>query len=158
MSVPTNPLLQIEFEIPFDRVRAEHVEPAIAELLTDARANIEAIAADTAPRNYDNTLRALEKATEHLDYAIGIVRHLEGVATYPELRAAFNAVEPLVSEFYSGIPLHAGLWAAIKTLSESRPKLTPSRQRLLTKTVDSFRRHGAELDEAGKKRLGEIDV
>jgi len=158
MSASTNPLLQVEFEIPFDRVRAEHVEPAIAELLTAARANIEAIAAETVPRNYDNTLRALEKATEHLDYAIGVVRHLEGVATYPELRAAFNAVEPLVSEFYSGIPLHAGLWAAIKTLSESRPKLTPSRQRLLVKTVDSFRRHGAELDEAGKKRLGEIDV
>lgn len=158
MPVADNPLLNINFEIPFDRVRAEHVEPAIAEILTDAQAKIEAIAADPAPRTYDNTLLALEKATEHLDYAIGIVRHLEGVATYPELRAAFNAVEPLVSEFYSGIPLHAGLWMAIKTLNEAHPKLSTTRQRLLTKTVDSFRRHGAELDDAGKKRLGEIDV
>src|ERR1700733_13600665 len=158
MPVSDNPLLHIEFEIPFDRVRAEHVEPANAELLTDARAKIEAIAADPAARTYDNTLLALEKATESLDYAIGIVRHLEGVATYPELRAAFNAVEPLVSEFYSGIPLHAGLWNAIKTLNETQPKLTPARHRLLIKTVDSFRRHGADLDAAGKKRLGEIDV
>ena len=139
-------------------MRAEHVEPAIAELLTDARAKIEAIAADPAPRTYDNTLLALEKATERLDYAIGIVRHLEGVATYPELRAAFNAVEPLASEFYSGIPLHSGLWNAIKALYELHPQLTPARDRLLTKTVESFRRHGAELDEAGKKRLAEIDV
>jgi oligopeptidase A len=158
MPVSDNPLFHIVFEIPFDRVRAEHVEPAVAELLTDARAKIEAIAADPSPPTYDNTLLALEKATERLDYAIGIVRHLEGVATYPELRAAFNAVEPLVSEFYSGIPLHAGLWKAIKALHESQPKLTPPRHRLLTKTVDSFRRHGAELDEAGKKRLAEIDV
>jgi oligopeptidase A len=158
MPVLDNPLLHIEFEIPFDRVRAEHVEPAIAELLADARAKIEAIAADPAPRTYGNTLLALEKATERLDYAMGIVRHLEGVATYPELRAAYNAVEPLVSEFYSLIPLHAGLWKAIKALNESRPLLSPARQRLLTKTVDSFRRHGAELDDAGKSRLAEIDV
>jgi oligopeptidase A len=158
MPVPDNPLLHIEFEIPFDRVRAEHVEPAIARLLADAREKVEAIAADPSPRTYENTLLALEKATEHLDYAIGIVRHLEGVATYPELRTAFNAVEPLVSEFYSGIPLHAGLWKAVKAVHESRPQLSSPRERLLEKTVDSFRRHGAELDEAGKKRLAEIDV
>jgi oligopeptidase A len=36
--------------------------------------------------------------------------------------------------------------------------LEPVRRRFLTKTMDSFRRHGAELDEAGKKRLAEIDV
>jgi oligopeptidase A len=156
--VSDNPLLQINFEIPFDRVRAEHVEPALGELLTDARAKVEAIAADPAPRSYSNTLLALETATERVDYAIGIVRHLEGVATYPELRAAFNAVEPLVSEFYSGIPLHAGLWKAIKALNEAHPELSPARRRLLTKTVESFRRHGADLDAAGKKRLAEIDV
>src|ERR1019366_5842300 len=132
MPVSDNPLLHINFEIPFYRVRAEHVEPAIAELLIDARAKIEALAADPALRTYDNTMLALEKATERLDYAMGIVRHLEGVATYPELRAAFNAVDPLVSEFYSGIPLHAGLWKAIKALHESQPELTPARFRLVT--------------------------
>ena len=153
-----NPLLKINFEIPFDQVRAEHVEPAAAELLADARAKIEAIAADPAPRTYNNTMRALETATERLDYAMGVVRHLEGVATYPELRAAYNAVEPLVSEFYSSIPLHAGLWKAVRTLNESHPSLSPARHRLLVKTVDSFRRHGAELPDAGKKRLAEIDV
>lgn len=153
-----NPLLQIRFEIPFDRVRAEHVEAAIAELLTDARSGIEAIASDPGPRTYNNTLLTLEKATERLDYAMGVVRHLESVATYPELRAAFNAVDPLVSEFYSSIPLHAGLWKAIKALYESHPALSPARDRLLKKTVDSFRRHGAELGDAGKKRLAEIDV
>jgi oligopeptidase A len=158
MSDSQNPLFEIRFEIPFDRVRAEHVEPAITELLKDAQTKVDAVAADPSPRTYDNTLLALEKATERLDYAMGIVRHLEGVATYPELRAAFNAVEPLVSEFYSGIPLHAGLWKALKALDESKPNISPARNRLLHKTVDSFRRHGAELNDAGKKRLAEIDV
>jgi len=156
--VSENPLLKIQFEVPFEQVRAEHVEPATHELLAEARKRIEAIAASPEPRTYENTIFALEKATERLDYAVGVVRHLEGVATYPELRAAFNVMEPMASEFYSGIPLHAGLWKAIKALNDSQPELSPPRRRLLTKTVASFKRHGAELDEAGKKRLSEIDV
>src|SRR5271169_4349566 len=97
----SNPLLHIVFQIPFDQIQVKDVEPAINELLHEARARLEAIASDPRPRTYENTMLALEEMTERLDYAMGIVRHLEGVRTTPELRAAFNAVEPLVSEFYS---------------------------------------------------------
>ncbi len=100
-SDPANPLLSMEFRVPFDRIRAEHVEPAIAELLREARARLEAIAAEPAGRTFENTMRALDTLTEPLDCAMAVVRHLESVATYPELRAAFNAVQPEVSAFYS---------------------------------------------------------
>ena len=99
-----NPLLSIEFPVPFDRVRAAHVEPAMAELLAAARQRLAALAGQPGPRTFENTMRALDHLTEPLDNAIGVVRHLESVATYPELRAAFNAVEPRVSAFYSSIP------------------------------------------------------
>ena len=105
-------------------------------------------------------MHALDKLTEPLDYAMGVVRHLESVATYPELRAAYNAVQPEVSAFYSGIPLNDGLWKRIKAYAATaRPRSsTGARRRFLHKTVDTFRRHGADLDAAGKKRLEEIDV
>ena len=47
MTSPTiaNPLLQIQFQIPFDQIRAENVEPAIAELLADARAELDRLIA-----------------------------------------------------------------------------------------------------------------
>ncbi len=105
-----NPLLNIQFEIPFDRIEPAHVEPAIEQLLKESADNLEALAADSAPRTFANTMLAMEKVTEKLDYAMSVVRHLEGVRTTPELRAAYNAVEPPVSEFYSRIPLHEGLW------------------------------------------------
>ena len=60
----TNPLLEIQFRIPFDRIRAEHVEPAIEELLRDARAKLEALAADTGPHTFENTMLAYEAITE----------------------------------------------------------------------------------------------
>ena len=155
-----NPLLAIAFFVPFDRVRAEHVEPGVAQLLTDAGKRIEAIVADPASRTYANTMLALEKSTENLDYALSVVRHLEAVATSPELRAAWNAVEPETSAFYSRIPLNQGLWNQLKAYAatDEAKALTGARLRFLTKTLDSFRRCGAELDVAGKTRLAEIDV
>lgn len=155
-----NPLLEIRYRIPFDRIRAGHVEPAITALIERGRERLEAIAAGPAPRTFENTMRAIDTMTEPLDYALGIVKHLESVATYPELRAAYNAVQPAASAFYSGIPLHEGLWNSVK-----RYAATPEAQslqgafaRFLTKTMDDFRRHGAELDPAGKARLQQIDV
>ncbi|HKD09412.1 MAG TPA: M3 family metallopeptidase [Bryobacteraceae bacterium] len=155
-----NPLLKIEFEIPFDRVRPEHVEPAIRELIASSQRGIDALVADESERTFDNTMLALESATENLDYALGVVRHLESVATTPDLRAAWNAVEPEASAFYSRIPLNDGLWKQLKQFAETddAKSLTGARKRFLEKTLDSFRRHGADLDEAGKKRLAEIDV
>src|SRR6185295_4460492 len=80
----TNPLLKVEFRVPFDRIRAEHVEPAVAQLLEDARAALERLAVHEFPRTYDNTLGALDDFIEPLDWAMAVIRHLESVATYPE--------------------------------------------------------------------------
>ncbi|MBL8174529.1 MAG: M3 family peptidase, partial [Bryobacterales bacterium] len=150
-----NPLLSIQIPIPFDRIRPEHVEPAMDELLAEAQRRIEAIAADESPRSYENTLGALDAATDEVDFAMTVVRHLESVATTPALRAAHNAVEPKFSEFYARIPLHEGLWKALRALAatEEAKALTGVRLRNLTKTLDYFRRAGAGLDAAGKQRL-----
>src|SRR5262249_11302378 len=58
------------------------------------------------------------------------------------------------------IPLHEGLWNAIKRYAgtQGAAALAGERRRFLQKTVDTFRRHGADLDPAGKKRLEAIDV
>src|ERR1700677_478809 len=149
-----NPLLEISFRVPFDKIRAEHVEPAIDELLAEATRRLDAAIAS------DHPLHDLDTMTEKLDFAMSVVRHLEGVATTPELRAAFNAVQPKVSAFYSSIPLNEDLWKAIQryaATAEAR-SLTGVMKRYLIKTVDSFKRHGAELPAEGKARLKEIDI
>jgi oligopeptidase A len=155
-----NPLLHETFIVPFDRIRPEHVEPAVRELVELSQRRIDEMAADDSPRTFANTMLALERATVELDFALAIVRHLEAVATSPELRAAWNAVEPVASEFYSRIPLHEGLWKKLQAFAATAEAkaLTGTKQRFLEKTLDSFRRHGAELGAEGKQRLAEIDV
>src|SRR3954469_19118920 len=88
-----NPLLEIRFQIPFDEIRAEHIEPAVHELLNRSRASQKQLSESTGPRTYDNTLVPLEDMTEELNFAMQVAGHLESVTTYPELRAAYNAVQ-----------------------------------------------------------------
>jgi len=69
-----NPLLEVQFQIPFDQIKAEHVEPAIDALLAASEKSLEATTASADP------LMALDEMTEPLDYAMNVVRHLESVA------------------------------------------------------------------------------
>ena len=149
-----NPLLEISFRVPFDKIHPSDVEPAIDELLADAARRLTETIASPQP------VHALDTMTERLEYAMSVVRHLESVATTPELRAAFNAVQPKVSAFYSSLPLNKELWNAVKRYAATSEAqvLTGAMKRYLTKTVDSFKRHGADLPPAGKVRLKEIDV
>jgi oligopeptidase A len=159
-STISNPLLQIQFQIPFDQIRAENVEPAIAGLLADTRAELERLTSEPGARTFANTMQRLDHLTERLEHAMQIVRNLEAVATTPELRAAYNAVQPQVSEFYSSLPLNEALWRAVQGYSQTDEarNLAGVRKRFLEKTMDNFRRHGAELDAPGKQRIAEIDV
>jgi oligopeptidase A len=154
-----NPLLEIRFPVPFDRIRAAHVEPAVEGLIRQARRDLEALAGE-GPRTWENTAAALDRLTEPLDYALEVVKHLESVATTPELRAAYNSSQPKAAAFYAGIPLHEGLWKALRqyAATEQAQTLEGARRRFLKKTLDNFRRHGAELPPEGKARLEQIEV
>ncbi len=162
MANETNPLLDVGVSgprLPFDRITAAHVAPAIDLLLAQSRAAVRRIAS-ARPSSYDETLGALDRATEPLGRAMGVVSHLESVTTTPELRAAVNEVKPRVSEFYSSIPLDADLWSAISAYAKTpdAAALTGPRLRHLVKTLDEFRRAGADLEPKGKERLLTIDV
>ena len=68
-----NPLLEIQFRFPFDKVAPVEVEPAIDALLADAAQRLEQAATS------DDPLLALDVMTEKLDFAQSVVRHLESV-------------------------------------------------------------------------------
>lgn len=155
-----NPLLDVQHPIAFDRIEAHHVRPAIASLLAEAQRRLEALDAATGKPSYDDTLLELEELSEALGRAIGVVGHLESVATTPELRDAYNEVQPKVSAFYSSIPLASGVFRRLSALarSDAASALDATRKRFLDKTVESFEREGAALDDAGKQQLQSLNV
>lgn len=152
-----NPLINPVLPLPFDRVKPEHIEPAIMGLISSAEEALEAISAGPAD-TYEVTFAALERATETLELSMGMVEHLESVKSSDELRAAYNKVLPHVSQFYSSIALREGLYRALRKYAAQKPTgLTPTQERFVRKTLEDFERHGAELPPEGKERLQAID-
>ncbi len=155
-----NPLLSYDHLIPFDRIRPEHVVPGVRQALADAEREVEAIAAEPGPRTWDNTLRRLDELEERLDRVTHPVSHLVAVMNTPELREAYETVLPEISAFNARLPLHEGLWRALRALADSPEarELTGVRRRHLEKSVREFVRAGADLPPEAKARVEEIKV
>ncbi len=155
-----NPLLEEHEDIPFDRIRPEHVVPATEAVLQRARDGIEAIAAQPGTPSYASVLTALAEATRPLEDTWGVVEHLEAVATSPALREAYAIAQPKVSDFWAGFSLHDGLWSVLGRFAETEEAsaLDGLQARHLKKILEEFERDGARLPADQKQRLRALDV
>jgi oligopeptidase A len=155
-----NPLRQVRHPIAFDRIRVEHVRPAIDGLLGEARSRLMLLETDPTPPTYQNTMRALELVSEELWRAMGVIAHLESVATTPELRDAYNEVQPKVSAFASAIPLSSGVFQRLQAFAatDEATGLDPTRARFLKRTLEAFAREGAALGAEDKTKLQTLNV
>jgi oligopeptidase A len=155
-----NPLLSRDFLVPFDRVRTEHVVPAVRQALEAAEAQLAELIAAEGTRTYDNTLQRLDDLVERLGRVIEPVSHLVAVMNTPELRDAYNTVLPEFSAFFAKLPLNEGLWRAVRAFAETpeADALDAVRRRHLDKTVRSFVRAGADLAPEQKARVEQIQV
>lgn len=160
MSDASHPFLSQDFHIHWSSLVPEAVEPDIREALRRAQERIDALCTefDPAELTFDDTLLALERATEELSMAWGRVGHLDSVRNSEALRAAQNAMLPEVTQFFSRIPLNAALWKRVKAYSgsEEARSLAGVRKRFLGETVKGFVRSGADLPEEEKARLEEV--
>lgn len=155
----SNPFLSSDFSINWAAHTPDLIEPAITQALADSQVAIDGIAALPLDEvNYENTFLALDEATELLNLAWGKVQHLQSVEDSPPLRDAQNKMLPEVSAFFARIPLNPDLWLRLKTVAESAEgkALEGIRRRHLDETVADFQEAGADLPEAERKRLEEI--
>ncbi len=154
-----NPLLNLGFQIPFDRIEPRHAEQAVDLLIARSREDLERVA--KAPeRQFEGFLQELDVLGRQLSAVQVVVGHLNAVVSSDEWRAVNEAILPKVSTFFTELGLHPGLWSALKTYQQSAgaQQLGSEWARFLQVTVDEFRRSGADLDDAGKARLTEINV
>ena len=158
MTAETNPLLQRSATADFATVHADHVAPAIDVLLRDADAALEAAVSPAVPADYDALSAALDLPVERLGHAWGIVRHLQSVADTPELRAAYVAALPRVTDFYTRLGADERLYAKYKALAASpaAASLNPARRQALANALRDFVLGGAELQGAARERHAQI--
>ncbi|MCR9145909.1 MAG: M3 family metallopeptidase [Rhodobacteraceae bacterium] len=158
----TNPLLTAwttPFDIaPFDQIQDAHFEPALDAALTQARAEIDAIATNDAAPTFANTIEALEQAGKSLDLVLSVFFTVAGADTNPERQQLQRAFSPKLAAYSSEIYGNKTLFARIETLWQDRDMLdlTDEQARLLMLTRRSFVRAGAALTGAADARMREI--
>ena len=150
----TNPLLQTTGLPLFDRIAPEHVAPAMDVLLADAEKALEAVTAADFPAEWKAIAQTLDVTTERLGMAWGAVSHLNSVADTPELRAAYNAALPRVTEFWTRLGSDERLYAKYKAIDAA--PLNDEQKQARTNALRGFVLGGAELQGEAKARYAAI--
>ncbi|WJF91141.1 M3 family metallopeptidase [Paraburkholderia bonniea] len=155
---PLNPLLDFSDLPRFGEIRPEHVTPALDVLLAAAQTAVERASAPATPASWADVVEPVERATEPLARAWGIVGHLNAVADTPELRATYGENLPRVTEFWSSVGQNLALYEKYKALKASIEfeTLSHERKKILDNAVRDFRLSGAELPEEQKPRFAEL--
>ena len=152
----SNPLLDFSGLPRFADIRPEHVAPAIDALLEQARAAV--AAAEKAAPTWDAFVAPQGDAHEQLGRAWGQVSHLHGVMDSPQLREAYNANLPKISQYWTELGQNLRLFAKYRELKDSAefPQLGAARRRVVENALRDFLLSGAELDAGNKPRFAAI--
>lgn len=159
----TNPLLA-PFDLPhqappFDKIEGSHFLPAVKQAIEEARGNIEAIKAASGEANFENTIVALETASERLGITAGIFYNQLHCNADDRLEALADEIGPLNANFSSDVAMDADLFARVKAVYDKREALdlTPEQKTLLEDTYIGFVRGGALLNDEDKESLRQIN-
>ena len=151
-----NPLLE-ESPLPygapqFDRIRAGHYMPAFKAGIKEAKAEIDAIVANTEEATFENTIEALEFSGRTLNRVAGIFYNILEADATDELQAIAEELSPLMTEYEMYVSLNAQLFERVKSVYEKRESLPLDKDqaRLLENTYKSFSRNGANLNDEDK--------
>ncbi len=143
---------------PFDRIMPEHFRPAYDRALAEHEAEIAAIAADPEPPTFANTIGAMERGGRALTRVGNVFHVLAGAHSNDELLAIERDIAPQIARHWNRIHTNEALFRRIDALAKVAGTLglDAEQKRVLERYHISFRRAGAGLDAAAKKRLAEI--
>ena len=158
-ALQNNPLLTFGRGIAaYSEVKPEHITPAIQFLLKHAQEAVDVATDSKTPSTWNALAEPLEDTTEALGRSWGVISHLNSVADTPELRAAYGAMLPEVTGFFSSLGQNLALYQKFKELSKSSEFATLNRaqKKVIENSLRDFRLGGAELSDADKPRFSEI--
>lgn len=155
----SNPLLNKSLLPKFSAIKAEHVEPAINQLLEQNRARIAELVAQPID-SWNSLVGELEQLNDNLARAWSPASHLNSVANSDEFRVAYNACLPKLSEYYTELGQNKKLYQAYELFSKSDEyaKLTEAQKKVVTNSLRDFRLSGIGLPEKGQKRYAELQL
>lgn len=156
-----NPLLQAFDLPPYSAILPAHVEPAVDRILADNRAAIaELLKQQSGTPSWKGLVLALDELGARLGQAWSPVSHLNAVCNSAELRAAYEACLPKLSEYWTEMGQNQPLFEAYAALAGSPEAegFEVAQKTILEHALRDFRLSGIDLPAAEQKRYGEIQM
>ncbi|MDR1120569.1 MAG: M3 family metallopeptidase [Dysgonamonadaceae bacterium] len=146
---------------PFDKIKAEHYEPAFEEGIRQHQAEIDAIALNEEAATFENTVAALDYSGALLERVSNVFFALDNANTDSLMQQIAQKMTPELSAHEDCVYLNEKLFDRIKTVYDEQAglqnPLTTEQKRLLEKYYRRFIRSGILLDSSKKQRLMEIN-
>jgi len=144
---------------PFDAVKVEQFKPALEAAMAEQLAEIDAITANPAKPDFENTIAAFERGGRTLGRIGAIYGLYSSTMSTPDFQAVESEMAPKLAAFGDQITQNEKLFARVAAVYETRATsgLTPEQQRLVWLDYTGFVRAGAKLDKASKDRLSAIN-
>lgn len=145
--------------VPFTQINQEDYEPAILQLIEDAKNEIATIVDDTSTPTFENTIEALEATGKQLNIVTSAFFNLNSAETNDYLEEVAQKLSPVLAAYSNYILLNEGLFNKVKSVYSTIDRAAYNHEalRLLDKTYKGFTRNGALLDEEAKEKLRALD-
>ncbi|MCK4843177.1 MAG: oligopeptidase A, partial [Methylococcales bacterium] len=154
----TNPLLENSTLPQFSKIKPEHIEPAIDSLLAEARSVVEQHLQATSDYTWENLIEPIENVEDKLNKTWSPVSHMNSVVNSDELRDAYNACLPKLSEYSTEMGQNKALFNAYRHIANSDAYVTldKAQQKIINNALRDFRLSGIDLNEKDQNRYKQI--
>jgi oligopeptidase A len=153
----TNPLLDTSALPRFDEISPDHVLPAIEQLISDHRKQLDTLLEQNTSPNFESLVVPIELMEHELGRVWSPVTHLQSVLGSRDWREAYNKALPLLTEHGTEISQNARLQRAYADVSESfTADASESHRSAVDHALKDFHLAGVDLPEADKNRFKEI--
>ncbi len=155
----SNPLLNYTGLPAFSKIKPEHIKPAVEAVIKTCRETIEAVSQIENP-TWENFYLPQAAAGDQFSRAWSPVGHLNAVKNSPELREAYQACLPLLSEYSTWAGQHKGLYEGYLKLKNSPAfeSYSLAQKKAIENSLRDFELSGISLPEDKQKRYGEISA
>jgi oligopeptidase A len=157
--ISNNPLLKGSGLPSFADITPAQVVPAFNQLLAELDKELTALEANVEP-TWNGLVVPLERLTERLTWSWGAVSHLMGVKNSPELREAYETVQPQVVQFSNKLGQSQPIYNAFKALkaSDAWTSLDSAQKRIVEAAIRDAELSGVGLQGEARERFNNIQM
>ncbi len=159
MTNTSNPLLAGQGLPAFDQIQPGLIVPGMTQLLQDLARELTELEAQIAP-TWEKLVEPLTRIEERLSWSWGVIGHLMGVKNSPELRQAYETVQPQVVEFISRLSQSKPVYEAFLCLRQGKSwgQLDEAQQRIVEASLRDAQLAGVGLAGEKKDRFNAIQL